>query len=53
MNRHSSAEDKLHVAKQLRQQLKDRQLSLQQKSRQESLNSKAPPKGTNTNNQYR
>lgn len=54
MSKHSSAEEKLRVAKQLREAIYARQQSLKSKA-QSSGNPapQVPPKGTNSNNQYR
>ena len=54
MSKHSSPEEKLKVAKQLRDAIAARQASTMSKSQPSGQSApQVPPKGTNDNNQYR
>lgn len=55
MSKHSDAEEKLAVAKKLREQIRARQEALKQKSDQSTNRDTFDPtaKGTNSNNQFR
>lgn len=56
MSKHARAEDKLAVARKLREQIRSRQKALEQESAR-SINRNTPEaaldKGTNANNQFR
>lgn len=55
MSKHSDAEDKLAVAKKLREQIRSHQEAIKQKTGQSINRDTADPsdKGTNANNQFR